>query len=50
MAVLHDAGAEIIKQQEEYMTTTEKIEIWAFTAIFVIGLPSLLFASQRIWG
>ena len=32
------------------MTITQKIEMWAFAAILVVGLPALLFASQRILG
>ena len=32
------------------MTMQEKIEIWAFGALFVIGLPALLFGAQRLFG
>jgi hypothetical protein len=32
------------------MTIREKTEGWVFGALFVVGLPALIFASQRIAG
>ena len=32
------------------MAIREKIEIWVFGAIMIVGLPALIVASQRIAG
>jgi hypothetical protein len=35
---------------EAIMTIREHIEGWAFGALFVVGLPALIFLSQRMAG
>ena len=30
------------------MTVREKVEGWVFASIIVMGLPALIFASQRV--
>ena len=32
------------------MTVREKIENWLFGAVIIVGLPALIWASQRIAG